>query len=357
MAKCLPVTGSAAEPPEVFIESAVASRCRLFVGNLPKAKTEKELGDEVSRITGGLVRVITYKNFRDPAMHRGFCFLDYETTEAAAEAKRRLTRYKMFGCKTVVDWADPEPEADDETMAAVRILFVRQYGGVLDETTLTRVFGRYGTVERVKNLKNYSFVHFALRRDAEAARNALDGTAVDADSGVELDVSWAKPPVDKQTKERVLRNRERRNAMQQQTTAAAVNKTLCPLATHCARSDPAAGATSDPSPPPYSTYDHYEYDFNWQTLGCACQPVKCVSQQTRCCRRGSYCPCAVAVAAAAAAAVSSDNCVDFNGDDVQMQPQRRQPANAAGRHDRGDCAVNSNVDANVLKFFYNVRYG
>jgi RNA recognition motif-containing protein len=52
-------------------------KCRLYVGNLPKVKMEKEIFDEVSRITRGhLMRVITYKIFEDPSMHRGFCFLD-----------------------------------------------------------------------------------------------------------------------------------------------------------------------------------------------------------------------------------------------------------------------------------------
>jgi len=56
--------------------TAATTRRRLFVGNLPKAKTERELTDEVNRITDGLVRMITYRDLERPAMHRGFCFVD-----------------------------------------------------------------------------------------------------------------------------------------------------------------------------------------------------------------------------------------------------------------------------------------
>lgn len=354
---------AASHPSPAAAESRTAAgecpdprdKCRLFMGNLPKVKTEKDICEEVSRITAGLVRVITYKNFEDPTLHRGFCFLDYESAALAADAKRCLAQYTVFGCKTIVDWADPEPEIDERMMANVRILFVRQYSGMLDEGTLAEVFGEYGTVERVKNLKNYAFVHFARREDAQAAMNALDG-AVDADSGVKLDVSWAKPPTDKQTRERMLRDRERR--MQQATTVAKF-----PLAfpVRFASTSPAKSA----NPAPYSAYDHYVYDFGQQTLRCACQQADVGSQF---CHRGLYCPCAMAVASAAAVAKTNNDCDDYeyyeNYDDYddkdgvrqQQQQERRRADNvvAATRHDHGDCADNSNVDANILKFFYKV---
>lgn len=332
-------------------------KCRLFMGNLPKVKTEKDICEEVSRITTGLVRVITYKNFEDPTLHRGFCFLDYESAALAADAKRCLAQYTVFGCKTIVDWADPEPEIDERMMANVRILFVRQYSGMLDECTLAEVFGEYGTVERVKNLKNYAFVHFARREDAQAAMVALDG-AVDADSGVKLDVSWAKPPTDKQTRERMLRDRERR--MQQATTT---EKFPLAFPVRFAATPPVKTTNSTP----YSTYDHYQYDFGQQTLRCTCQQADDTSQL---CRRGMYCPCAAAVASAASAAAAAataavaktnNDCDEYddyddydNNGDVQQHEHQRTDTVVPIRHDHGDCADNFNVDANILKFFYKV---
>ncbi|VVC39537.1 RNA recognition motif domain [Cinara cedri] len=88
-------------------------------------------------------------------------------------------------------------------------LYVRQYGGTLSEEVLTKVFGRYGTVKRVKNLRNHSFVQFARREDAQSAMEALDG-ATDVVTGVSINVLWAKSRADKQHRERMPRNRELR---------------------------------------------------------------------------------------------------------------------------------------------------
>ncbi|XP_025422911.1 heterogeneous nuclear ribonucleoprotein Q-like [Sipha flava] len=251
-------------------------KCRLFVGNLPKVKTEEEIFNEVSRITRGhLVRVITYKNFHNPLMHRGFCFLDYGSVAAATDAKRVLSKQKMFGCKTIVDWADPEPQVDADTMATVRILFVKQYGGMLNKRVLAKMFGRYGVVERVKNLKHYAFVHFERREDAQSAMDALDCSR-DAASGVLLDVAWAKPPADKQTRQRMLRNRERRlrksavAAMSQPVRYAPRPPCRIPGAKR------RVGLAPTPAAAEYTKYDHYVYDFGPQQPCNRCTPASAV---------------------------------------------------------------------------------
>lgn len=230
--------------------------CRLFLGNLPKVKTDEDIRDEVGRMTRGLVRVITYKDPEDPRLHRGFCFLDYESAEAAAAALHRLSWNPVFGCRTIADWADPEPEMDADVMTRVRILFVRQYGGVLDEDALAAMFGRHGTVDRVKSLKNYAFVHFARRDDARVAMEALDGV-VDAHTGIRMEVSWAKPPADKSARERTLRDRERRMLRsngawpsRSSPDPAVVASNVVGLRAH------AAGHTYTGD-----NYDHYVYNF------------------------------------------------------------------------------------------------
>lgn len=332
---------------------------RLFVGNLPKAKTERDICGEIGRNTSGLVRVITYKNFEDPALHRGFCFLDYESRAAAVEAKHWLSRYTTFGCRTVVDWADPEPEFDDETMAAVRILFVRQYNGTLSETVLASVFGRFGTVERVKNLKNYSFVHFVRRQDAQAAMDALDG-ARDIDSGVQIDVLWAKPPADKQSRERMLRNREWR-------VKRAAGGRYPPAADSSRAAEESATAPAQSAAPvrdPYSNYEHYRYDFGLtQTFDCPSRQQSVAESPSRC---PVYCaPCTMAA--------------DIGGNDGGGGPRRYRRCDlheggdekrgrdvgATAVEDRhgghGDCTAAvqdcGNVDANILKFFHRVIIG
>ncbi|XP_025413500.1 heterogeneous nuclear ribonucleoprotein Q-like [Sipha flava] len=250
-------------------------KCRLYMGNLPKVKTVKEIFDEISRITRGhLVRVITYKNFDDPSMHRGFCFLDYGSVAAATNAKQALSKQKVFGCKTKVDWADPEPQIDADTMAKVRILFVKQYGGVLDERVLAKMFGQYGVVERVKNLKNYAFVHFERREDAQSAMDALNCYR-DVASGVCLDVAWAKPPADKKTRQRMLRNRERR-VRKSAVTAMSQPVRYAPRPPGCV---PGAKRRVGPIPATttYTKYDHLNYDFGLRQLWQPCNPCNPIS--------------------------------------------------------------------------------
>lgn len=42
---------------------------------------------------------------------------------------------------------------------------------------LRELFSRHGgTIERVKKIKDYAFIHFATREQAEEAKNKLQGT-------------------------------------------------------------------------------------------------------------------------------------------------------------------------------------
>lgn len=71
----------------------------------------------------GLTEVIIYSSPDDKKKNRGFCFLEYESHKSASLAKRRLStgRIKVWGCDIIVDWADPQEEPDEQTMAKVRL--------------------------------------------------------------------------------------------------------------------------------------------------------------------------------------------------------------------------------------------
>ena len=72
-----------------------------------------------------------------------------------------------------MDWADPEKEVDEETMQRVKVLYVRNLMISTTEETIKAEFNKFkpGTVERVKKLRDYAFVHFFNREDAVAAIN------------------------------------------------------------------------------------------------------------------------------------------------------------------------------------------
>ncbi|XP_050680178.1 heterogeneous nuclear ribonucleoprotein R isoform X7 [Leptidea sinapis] len=182
---------------------------RLFVGNIPKSKGKEEILEEFGKLTAGLVEVIIYSSPDDKKKNRGFCFLEYESHKAASLAKRRLGtgRIKVWGCDIIVDWADPQEEPDEQTMSKVKVLYVRNLTQDITEEALKEEFERYGTVERVKKIKDYAFVHFEDRDCAVKAMQEVDGKDM---GGARLEVSLAKPPSDKKKKEEILRARERR---------------------------------------------------------------------------------------------------------------------------------------------------
>jgi len=135
--------------------------------------------------------------------------LEYESHKAASLAKRRLEtgRVKVWSCDIIVDWADPQEEPDEQTMAQVKVLYVRNLTASVSEEKLREVFESFGRVERVKKIKDYAFVHFEEREKAVEAMSGLNKTEL---CGSDLEISLAKPPSDKKKKEEMLRKREQR---------------------------------------------------------------------------------------------------------------------------------------------------
>ncbi|XP_048489568.1 heterogeneous nuclear ribonucleoprotein R isoform X7 [Plutella xylostella] len=234
---------------------------RLFVGNIPKSKGKEEILEEFGKLTAGLVEVIIYSSPDDKKKNRGFCFLEYESHKAASLAKRRLGtgRIKVWGCDIIVDWADPQEEPDEETMSKVKVLYVRNLTQEISEEALKDEFERFGTVERVKKIKDYAFVHFEDRDCAVKAMQELDGKDV---GGARLEVSLAKPPSDKKKKEEILRARERR--MMQMIHGRGGDD--------CFSCSPGAmGSVRGRAPPPHARAPQargdYDYDYDYYGYG------------------------------------------------------------------------------------------
>ncbi|GAB6028810.1 APOB1 complementation factor [Chamberlinius hualienensis] len=168
--------------------------CRLFVGHVPKNKTKEEIWEEISKVTEGVVDVILYNSPRDKSKNRGFAFVEYESHRAAAIARRKLLpgRILLWNQQIQVDWAEPEPEVDEEIMATVKVLYVRNLMESTSEEIIRNVFEsiRPKSVERVKKMRDFAFVHFATREDAEEAKHRLNNTEID---GADVVVTWSKP--------------------------------------------------------------------------------------------------------------------------------------------------------------------
>ncbi|KAM6897160.1 APOBEC1 complementation factor isoform 2-T2 [Xenentodon cancila] len=184
---------------------ASVDNCRLFVGGIPKTKKREEILVEMRKVTDGVVDVIVYPSAADKSKNRGFAFVEYESHRAAAMARRKLLpgRIQLWGHAIAVDWAEPEVEVDEDTMATVKILYVRNLMLQTTEETIENEFNslKPGAVERVKKIRDYAFVHFSQREDAINAMNALNGKVVD---GSPIEVTLAKP-VDKDSYVRYTR--------------------------------------------------------------------------------------------------------------------------------------------------------
>ncbi|CAF0833751.1 unnamed protein product [Didymodactylos carnosus] len=171
--------------------------CRLFVGGIPKTKKKEEILDEMCKVTDGVVDVIVYPSAHDKTKNRGFAFVEYESHRSAAMARRKLLpgKIQLWGHQIAVDWAEPEAEVDEDVMATVRVLYVRNLMMTTSEEQIKDVFEKIkeGSVERVKKLKDYCFVHFKERDDALHAMHIMNGADLD---GSIVEITLAKP-VDK----------------------------------------------------------------------------------------------------------------------------------------------------------------
>ncbi|KAJ0060572.1 hypothetical protein NL108_016024, partial [Boleophthalmus pectinirostris] len=191
---------------------ASVDNCRLFVGGIPKCKRRDEILSEMSKVTEGVSDVIVYPSAADKTKNRGFAFVEYQSHRAAAMARRKLLpgRIQLWGHAIAVDWAEPEVEVDEETMATVKILYVRNLMLQTSEETIQKEFNAInpGCVERVKKIRDYAFVHFTHRDDALNAMKQLHGKVIE---GSPIEVTLAKP-VDKDSYVRYTRGTGGRGA-------------------------------------------------------------------------------------------------------------------------------------------------
>jgi len=170
---------------------------RLFVGSIPKSKTKDEIFKEFEPKVDNLSDVIIYISSEDKNKNRGFAFLEFKTHKDAALARRRLmsAKTRIFGnIAPTVEWADPVEEPDEEVMAKVKVVYIRNLSPAVDEAKLNEIFKEHGKVEKVKKIKDYAFIHYEAREGAVKAIDALNETMLD---DLKIEVSLAKPQVEK----------------------------------------------------------------------------------------------------------------------------------------------------------------
>ncbi|CAK1553392.1 unnamed protein product [Leptosia nina] len=167
---------------------------RLFVGNIPRSKTKEDLFNELSKRVADIVNVVLYENCYTPSQNRGFAFVEFTSHRAATMARRTLIPgcFKLWGRDIKVDWADPEPEIEEEKMQMVKILYVRNFDLKTTPQTIKAAFESAinKKVERLKKILDYAFIHFNEREDAELAMMKLQNVEID---GRRVEIKWARP--------------------------------------------------------------------------------------------------------------------------------------------------------------------
>ena len=173
---------------------------KLWISGIPKDRTSDEIKQEMAHYTEGVTQVYLYNSHTDKKKTRGYAFIEYVSHRAAALARRKLVpgRITLFDQEIDrVDWAEPENEVDEEIMAKVKVLFIRNLSQDTTEDMISAIYEEHanGEVERVKKSKDYAFVHFITRESAEMAYEATkNGIFLD---GCKIEVSWSKP-IDRQ---------------------------------------------------------------------------------------------------------------------------------------------------------------
>mmetsp|Transcript_25971 Transcript_25971/g.42622 ORF Transcript_25971/g.42622 Transcript_25971/m.42622 type:complete len:449 (+) Transcript_25971:114-1460(+) len=192
------------------------SKNRIFIGNIPKEMPKDEIIKAVLEKGDGVVHVDLLTDPDKPTRNRGFTFIEYKSNMHAERARKKMTdtQFRLGNQMLTVNWAEPRIEADEEAMAQVKIVYVRNLPESLTDETLRKTFEVYGPLTQViipsgpkvqiknRRPRDYGFVHFEQRADALKAIEALNHTTLE---GRTIECSLAKPP-DVRAKEKVARD-------------------------------------------------------------------------------------------------------------------------------------------------------
>ncbi|KAE9556297.1 hypothetical protein FO519_000480 [Halicephalobus sp. NKZ332] len=185
------------QPGKMLKVNVSVANTRLFIGNIPKSKSKEEILDELKKHAEGVVDVIVYTNpdAADNKKNRGFCFVDFTDHKSASDAKRRVTigKARPWNSDLVVDWAEQQEEPDEETMAQVKVVYVKNLKETVTEESLVEMFKEFGEIDRAKKIRDYAFIHYKDRDSAVKALEEMKGREID---GVEVEISLAKPQTD-----------------------------------------------------------------------------------------------------------------------------------------------------------------
>lgn len=138
--------------------------CCLFIGDLARGLTEEQLKEPFEPF--GVVNV-EIKRDRITGYSLGYGFAQFETKRQAAEAKKALHRGVVGGRSIRIGWAQKNTN-----------LFIGDLDPSVTSEQLREAFSAFGpiyTEETFVKHRNYGFVRYRHRKDAERAKREMDG--------------------------------------------------------------------------------------------------------------------------------------------------------------------------------------
>lgn len=168
----------------------------LFVGNIHRGLTRDQIHEKMNRRTKGLVRTFVKNSYYEETKNCGFCFLEYESHQSAANAKRLLNNGNVWGRHLFVDWAQRRTHSDDDTLEDSKTVFINYLPKATTEEQLQSIFSAFGSVDRITKIKDYAFILYtehnaAVRAINEFNKNEFGNNAVE--------ISMAMPKIAKKS--------------------------------------------------------------------------------------------------------------------------------------------------------------
>lgn len=176
----------------------------LYLGNICKTWTKDAVREKLNEFgIENLEEMALMDDPKNEGQNRGFAFLEFTTHQCAMEAYKRLQkRDVVLGCERTakVAFAESSIQPDEELMAQVKAVFLDGLPASWDDERVKEELKQYGEIEKVqlsKNMssakrKDYGFVHFSSREEAQACVDALKISEIgEGDTKVKANI--AKP--------------------------------------------------------------------------------------------------------------------------------------------------------------------
>ncbi|GJQ68582.1 hypothetical protein Trydic_g17134 [Trypoxylus dichotomus] len=207
----------------LYIEK-VTGNCRLFVGGIPETKTKDQVWQALLRSgINEIVDVIMYRSYRNRSFNRGYVFVEFPSYLEAAQVRILHRNLFLWGEKVSIDWSEPIPSVTDDVMSKVKKLFIRNIEVTMSknsfESIIKDILGDIH-LEKVYKFKDYAFIHFRRRGEAQTALELLKDTFKSSF----VEVSWATPQEYAPKKKNCLKNCNSKKSSKRQRVLCALQE-------------------------------------------------------------------------------------------------------------------------------------